>query len=1040
SLLANDLDIEGDALTLTAVGGATHGSVVLLEDGSIVFTPDADFHGTAGFDYTVTDSHGAASVARAVLEFTSVDDASLMQGEMADGQEDTPLLFEPGALLANDTDADGPLLLASVDDAVGGAVALQPDGSIIFTPTLNHNGAASFSYTVSDGQGGTGQAQVQLTIAPVNDLPQLQSESLATQENQPLTITTAQLLANDSDIDGPHAALQITAVGNALHGSVVLSGNQVTFTPEADWFGPAVFDYTVADADGGTATAAAQIDVRWTNRAPVSQADTLPTQTEDTDILVLAQALLANDSDPDISRGAADSLRIASVSAIAGQTHGSVNLTDQGHVLYSPIPNYAGPVSFSYVLRDEAGATSTASASFELANVNDAPTVIGDVISAKGQALVLIDPATLLANDSDVDSAYAPQDLRITAVGEAQHGMVELQQDGNILFTPDAPGVGQFSYTVTDASGATSTATAEVATRNLAPVALGETTTLQEDQVRIFSAAELLANDTDADNPHTDLRVSSVGDAVHGTVALDTQGRVVFTPEQNYHGPASFRYTVADGEGGSADATAQLTLSPVNDAPDAVGENFTLIEDQIASIDTPALLANDSDVDGPGPLWISSVYGATGGSVSLQGSQVIFSPTPNFNGWGGFSYTVSDDAGGASQAIASIYYTPVNDAPVVNNEVYSGTQDTTYTFTQAALLSNDTDAETPAHLSITNAFNAQHGAVSFSGGNVVFTPQSGYVGYASFQYTVADPQGAQATGTTTVNLAAVNHSPVATDDSFSGVEDIAMVISASQLLANDTDDGGAANLRVSWAGNAVNGTVVFGDGAVSFTPAHNFYGTASFLYEVRDAQGAATNATAYLQVASVNDAPVTAADTFNSTAGAPLLITASQLLANDWDLDGGALHLAGIGSASNGSLVWNVPNQSFWFTSYQAGSASFQYAAGDGQGAATLGYVTVNVAEAPYLPPDPGLPIVLDMDGDGIELIAAKDSPMLADVNGDGIKERMGWAAPDDAVLAYDANRDGYIDVMDEISFVKYLPGATTDMEGLTAFDTDGDG
>lgn len=85
-------------------------------------------------------------------------------------------------------------------------------------------------------------------------------------------------------------------------------------------------------------------------------------------------------------------------------------------------------------------------------------------------------------------------------------------------------------------------------------------------------------------------------------------------------------------------------------------------------------------------------------------------------------------------------------------------------------------------------------------------------------------------------------------------------------------------------------------------------------------------------------------------------------------------------------------------------------------------------------------PLVIDMDGDGVELINPFFSPIEVDANGDGAYDRMGWISTDDAFLVLDRNGDGSISTPDEISFVQDLPGAQTDLEGLSAYDTNGDG
>ena len=87
-----------------------------------------------------------------------------------------------------------------------------------------------------------------------------------------------------------------------------------------------------------------------------------------------------------------------------------------------------------------------------------------------------------------------------------------------------------------------------------------------------------------------------------------------------------------------------------------------------------------------------------------------------------------------------------------------------------------------------------------------------------------------------------------------------------------------------------------------------------------------------------------------------------------------------------------------------------------------------------------GKPIVLDLDGDGLELVSLEDSTAFYDIDGDGYRERMGWVSADDGLLAYDKNGDGVISGREELSFVDYVPGARTDLEGLAHFDSNGDG
>ena len=137
---------------------------------------------------------------------------------------------------------------------------LGPDGNVVYIPDENFNGVDSFTYTVSDGNGGTAMATVSINVAPVNDDPVAMDDVVVADEDQPLVISAAELLANDSDIDGDD--LTIIAVGDAVNGSVVLNPDgSITFTPDVDYNGPASFTYTVSDGNGGVSTATVNVDV-----------------------------------------------------------------------------------------------------------------------------------------------------------------------------------------------------------------------------------------------------------------------------------------------------------------------------------------------------------------------------------------------------------------------------------------------------------------------------------------------------------------------------------------------------------------------------------------------------------------------------------------------------------------------------------------------------------------------------------------------------------------------------------------------------------
>lgn len=996
-LLANDSDVDtsansstgqGQVLMLASVANAEHAQVTLVASGPhqgwIRFVPDLDFHGLARFDYQVSDGAGGLAWSTATVDLAAVNDAPVVRGETARGDEDREFVFRADELLANDTDADtvtdGDVLgISRVGGAQHGTVTLDGQGLVRFMPDRDYNGPAQFSYWAADrgaatlavGNGAEAQGTVQLMVDPVNDAPVARGERFAATEDVALRIAPSILLANETDVDSPPDELRIVAVGNARHGTVALDAQgNITFSPEQDYnssiSGPASFDYTVSDNAGGMTVGTALVDLAVVNDTPVALGERLLAR-EDEVLLIAAGDLLANDSDVDNAR---DELRISEVS---NARHGQVSLDASGRIVFTPDSDYNdtidGPASFDYVVSDNAGGTARATAVVELAAVNDAPTVLGETATLAQDTVARFSTAALLANDTDGDNPH--RDLVIADVGNAKSGTVVLV-NGEVVFTatPGLRGAAAFDYVVSDGAGGLSTATVNLNYYgvNRPPMAVGEVVQANQNQVLMFRLSDLLANDTDPDNPLSDLRIQGIGNARHGSVAFDAAGNIIFTPQADYNDtlgdPASFDYTVGDGDGGSAQATVVVHLagSSQGQAPVTTGEAVTLPEDTVATFTTAALLANDTDVDNPHEdLSIVDLGNVQGGTVVLAHGEVVFTPTPNFNGAASFDYVVSDGAGGLSAATVTLNYTPVNDTPVGVGEVFQGQEDQAVTFSAAALLDNDSDVETPtAELTISGLGNARHGTVAMDdSGNIVFTPQANYDdslgGPAQFDYTVSDGSGSTTTATVVVHLAPVNDAPAAQGESVTGaLQDTVFHVPAAVLLANDSDLDNAENtLRVGWVGNASHGAVALNaNGDVVFTPAPGFTGAAGFDYRVSDPSGALSPAvTAALTVGPVNHNPMAVDDRFTSIRGAQMAIGAGQLLGNDSDPDGQPLSVAAVRNAQHGTVSLDAQgNVTFALEARFVGQASFEYEASDGAGGATWATAYVDILQPNVAP------------------------------------------------------------------------------------------
>jgi Ca2+-binding RTX toxin-like protein len=646
--------------------------------------------------------------------------------------EDTTLDLGAGQLTANDSDVDGDSLsITSVSNAVNGSVSLG-GGVVSFTPETNFSGTASFEYTISDGQGGSDTALVNITVAPVNDNPQAIDDSAVTNEDTPLPVAPAQLLANDADIDGD--SLSVTAVSNAVNGSVELSAGAITFSPDANFNGNASFQYTVSDGSGGTDTATVSLVVNPINDAPVATADTLSTD-EDSALVIAESQLINNDSDID-----GDAL---SVSSVGNAQHGSVSLS-AGQVIFTPDVNFNGVASFEYTVDDGNGETDLAVAQVNVSPVNDSPSASADAFDTDEDSAIVIANSELLGNDTDIDG----DSLSVQAVGGATNGSVSLSA-GQVIFTPaiNFNGLASFEYTVEDGNGGSDVAIAQITVNavNDAPIAEDDGYILEEDSVLSLTVAELIANDTDVD--FDSLSLTTVDNALNGTVSL-TGNSIEFTPDENFHGNASFEYSVTDGNGGTATGTVNIAVTPVNDQPVAVDDVFSADEDLQLVLDTAQLLGNDLDIDGD-LLNVTAVEGASNGSVELSGSTVTFTPDPDFNGAASFNYIVDDGQGGSDVANVAIDVGSVNDAPVAADDNFDVDENGTLNNSVAI---NDSDVDGDA-LTFSVQSGAANGTLQLNAdGSFTYTPLPEYFGADSFTYTAADGNGLTDTATVAIDI------------------------------------------------------------------------------------------------------------------------------------------------------------------------------------------------------------------------------------------------------------------------------------------------
>ena len=1000
-LLANDSDVDvaldaNEALVGATVGAASHGTVSLL-NGKVVFRPDADYQGVAGFEYTVRDADGATATAVATVTVVGTNDAPVNSGRAVKltARPDALLRIEADTLLAYAKDADLPhgdsLRLKQVVSVGAGKAWQQKDGSVLFK--AGATGDAVLTLEIADGQGATVRLPITVNVSVANSdsVPVLPSADQAT-EDTAVRITSTQT---------------IVGVASASNGTAFLDHDgSVVFNPMLNQNGAAQVVYRVRHADNSEEEKTVDFTIAAVNDAPVVlQPLAVQSGDEDAPLRIAAASLLATVSDVDAATNG-QTLRLWRVGEAV---NGTVALDASGDVVFTPSKDFNGTARFTYWVADDAGASVAVQATVAVRPVNDAPAPVAREFALFEDETRTLRAADLIGSPQAIDPDTQTNDdtLRITAVrmvgANASQGSVALDAAGNVVFTPTTDWSGQtgFEFELSDQSGATgrSIATLNLAPVNDAPMAISPTQALSagvEDTAKAIPVAELLGNIRDVDGDT--LVLKSVTGSVGGSAKIEN-GQVVFTPVKDFNGTASFAYTVADPSGALASATATVAFATVNDAPVAAYKRIDgrAVEDAELRIGFDELLKGAYDADGDA-LQLQSVKGLGGSSASIDWNarQVVFKSSANFNGTASFDYTLADPSGATGNQKVDVQVAAVNDNPTVraitgfqtwedghyaaNNQDPNAFRAVRLTNFLATVDAADVDS---TNLSFGEFSGASHiSSISRDGNDVLLTLERQYSGAASFNYRVRDDAGGWADGQVALNVMAQNDAPwIAGGFTWNTVQPMYQI---------------------------------HRDGA--WMPSGPAYEIAKvFLADVDTPTG---------QLALSPGATPIHGQTLQITQGAPRIKGADLTF-----LIQGA-------QGSSAGPFWTVSYQSTYGDPYN-GSVSVQLRVTDQQGGESI--VNSTATHHGSYQSRGGKPVAIDLNGDGIAYTQLGDSQVLFDINGDGARDLLAWTAAEDGLVAFDKDGDGQIRDFDEVSFLAYLAGAKTDLEGLGGFDTDRD-
>lgn len=513
-VLANDTDPDGDALNAVLVDGPQHGELTLLSDGSFSYTPDPQFIGDDQFSYRASDGTATSATTTVALQVRdpmievhlyAVDEdgdpiTSAVSGDSIRLRADVSDVTGPDAagvfafyfdvhfdpLLAT---AQGPIQFgdqflsghsgsfdtAGLLDEVGAIDDFAESGAgrkHLFSVAMELSGAGQVVFSGDSADllpgheallfgSGTPVPPVLIDYVPFTlDVTQaVDAVDDPSDEGDPgLSVledtSDNRLNVLDNDIVDSRVTAQITAVTQPSDGRVEIApdGQDVLFTPAADFWGDVSFTYTLTDSNGSADTATVRVTVENVDDGPRPFDDVFAVDEDSSDNLL---NVLENDQHPD--PGGKESLRITGVSSPSGGGIVAID-TDGTGLTYTPAPNAYEAETFTYTVRDEDGDTATATVTININEIPDPPTLEDDAFTVfvdGGETISL----NVLANDS-----YAPdppEDLFVVSATQPSEGSVKVRADGgSLLFTPPAT-AGDLVLTY-DATDGEFTVTAEV--------------------------------------------------------------------------------------------------------------------------------------------------------------------------------------------------------------------------------------------------------------------------------------------------------------------------------------------------------------------------------------------------------------------------------------------------------------------------------------------------------------------------------------------------------------------------------------------------
>ena len=661
----NDVDNDDNEMTWTYSGNVNLNVTIGNNRVATVTAVDENWNGTEIITFKATDPEGLSDSTQVTFTVTPVNDPPVVSG-IPDQTIDEGGSF--AAINLNDYVSDVDNSAAEMTWSYSGNVELMVsiDENRIATIGIPHPdwfGVETITFTATDPEGLSGSDQAVFTVINVNDTPVAVNDTVSTPEDEAILID---VLNNDSDVDGDD--LEVISVTDPANGTAAIqNGQQVLYTPDADFYGSDSFEYTISDGNGETASAMVYITVTPLNDPPVVSG--IPDQTIDEGGSFAAITL--DDYVSDVDNSAAEMTW-----SYSGNEELMVSI-DENRIATITIPSnqWNGAETIIFTATDPEGLSGRDTVTFTVLGINDPPVVsaIPDQTLEEGTPF---EPIQLDLYVEDIDDEKS-------AITWTVSSQVELTVtiDANRVATITPPneqwnGSETIQFKATDAGGLSdSTTTTFTWTPVNDPPIILTIPAQTIDEGGSFAAITLDDYVDDVDN-HADEMTWSISGQVELIVQIDNNRvATISTPSSHWNGSESIQFKVSDPEGLADSAMVLFTVNPVNDPPVISGPlpELSFLEDDSLVYAGTNWLDYVDDIDNPDTtLFYFVVDGKHVSALAKEASGLpkdnfyTFRALPDWFGRDTLELIVSD---GELSDTLTFFVTvhPVNDAPEIHD-------------------------------------------------------------------------------------------------------------------------------------------------------------------------------------------------------------------------------------------------------------------------------------------------------------------------------------------------------------------------------------